>query len=298
MSIAGGYYKAADAAAEHGMDVVQIFTRNTNQWKAKPLTPEEAQQFSDACARHGLRHPIAHASYLINLASSDTELRRKSVDAMVLELERADALGLEGVVVHPGASMGNSEQQGLELIVAALDEVCERLPDGRAKILLENTAGQGTCLGWRFEHLGFMLERAAQPQRLGVCLDTCHAFAAGYGLATAREYRETMDELDKHVGIERVRAWHVNDSKRERGSRVDRHDHIGCGKLGLEPFWRLLRDSRWRHVPKYLETNKGERNGETYDARNLLVLQTLARQRSFASVPAAIDAIGGLVQEA
>lgn len=297
-SIAGGYYKAVDAAAELGMEVVQIFTRNTNQWRAKPLTSADIDQFAEALRQHAITCPIAHASYLINLASPEPELYRKSIDALVLELQRATTLGLDAVVVHPGAHLHAGEQYGLDLIVRAVDEALRRLPTSPVRLLLENTAGQGTNLGWRFEHLSYVLARVEQPQRVAVCIDTCHAFAAGYPLATARAYRDTLSALDQQVGLERVVAWHLNDSKREAGARVDRHEHIGRGYLGLEPFWRLLRDAQWRDTPMYLETAKGQHAGESYDARNLLVLRTLAQHRSLPSARQAIEAQGGLVVDA
>lgn len=275
MSIAGGYYKAVEAAAKLGMDVVQLFTKNNNQWAAKPISDAEAAQFKAAIAATGVGHPTSHDSYLINLASPDDALWKKSIDAFVVELERADMLGIAGVVAHPGACVSSSEEEGLERIAAALDEVHRRTPKVKARCLLETTAGQGSCLGHRFEHLAAVIAGVKQPERLGVCVDTCHVFAAGYPLAPKKEYMATIRALDDAVGLDRVAAVHLNDSKRELGSRVDRHEHIGRGKLGLVPFRLLLNDKRFRHVPMFLETAKGEEEGEDLDAINLRTLRSL-----------------------
>lgn len=254
MSISGGYYKAVDAAAELGMDTVQLFTKNNNQWQGKTISPEDERLFRDALAKQRIEQPLSHSSYLINLASADAALWAKSVDAMVVELQRAAQLGIRYVVVHPGASVSVSEEEGLANVVRAIDEVHRRVPAGSADILLENTAGQGTCLGWKFAQLGAILDGVQDSQRLGVCFDTCHALAAGYALADAKDYKATWSEFDECVGVERLRAFHVNDSQKPLGSRVDRHDIIGEGLIGLDAFGRLLRDERFAKIPGYLET--------------------------------------------
>jgi deoxyribonuclease-4 len=277
MSIAGGYYKAVEAAAEYGMDCVQLFTKNNNQWRAKPISDEEAAAFTEALWEKKIAHPLSHSSYLINLASPEEELWKKSIDGMVVELERAQQLAVPYVVMHPGAYTTSCEEAGLERIAAALDEIHARLPRAKAKVLLENTAGQGSCLGCDFEHLAAIISAVRKPDRLGVCIDTCHAFAAGYPLATKREFNKTFAELDRLVGLERVKAFHLNDSKRELGSRVDRHEHIGHGHLGLEPFRHLLNDRRFREIPMYLETAKDEHEGEQWDAINLRTLRSLVK---------------------
>lgn len=274
-SIAGGYYKAVERAAEVGCDVLQCFTKNNNQWAAKPISDDDAERFRAALAASGVGHPISHDSYLINLASPDDALWNKSIDAFIVELERADRLGIAHVVAHPGAYTTATEEEGLERIVAALDEVHRRTPKIQARCLLETTAGQGTCLGHRFEHLAAILDGVKRSERLGVCVDTCHVFAAGYPLAPKKDFLATFRAFDDAVGLERVAAFHVNDSKRELGSRVDRHEHIGRGKLGLEPFRLLLNDRRFRHTPMYLETAKGIENGEELDAINLRTLRSL-----------------------
>ncbi len=200
---------------------------------------------------------------------------RKSVEAFVLEMMRVEHLGIPYLVTHPGAYTSSSEEAGLRRIVQALDEVHRQTAGIKAKCLLENTAGQGSSLGWRFEHLAAILDGVKDPDRLGVCLDTCHLFAAGYPLHSDKEYRATMRQLDRVVGAKLVKAFHLNDSKRELGSRVDRHEHIGEGRLGLEPFRHLLADSRFRNVPMYLETPKGTRDGEDLDVMNLRTLRSL-----------------------
>jgi deoxyribonuclease-4 len=275
LSIAGGYYKAVEAAAGFGMETVQIFTKNNNQWRAKALSDAEISQFQAAVRELRLQVPCAHDSYLINLASPNEELWTKSLEAFVIELERAEALGLSGVVMHPGSHVDSGEQAGLTRIVAALDEAHRRTKGVRVQTWLEVTAGQGTNLGYKFEHLGYIIQNAKQPERFGVCLDTCHLFAAGYGLKTKAEYDATFQELDELVGIDQVRAFHLNDSKKGQGSRVDRHEHIGEGMLGLEPFRLVLNDARFQRLPMYLETKKEKRDGEEMDAVNLQTLRSL-----------------------
>ncbi len=277
MSIAGGYYKAVEAAHRAGCDCVQLFTKNNNQWRAKELTDEDAQKFQAALAKTGVTHPIAHDSYLINMASPDDALWAKSVEAFRVELLRAEKLGIPYVVAHPGAFTTSSEEEGIERIIEALDTVHRQTDGIRARVLLENTAGQGSNLGWRFEHLAAIIEGVAQSEKLGVCIDTCHTFAAGYPLGTRKQYQATIDELDRVVGLKRVKAFHLNDSKQPLGSRVDRHEHIGRGKLGLAPFKHLLRDPCFRNTPMYLETPKEEVDGQQMDVVNLRTLRALAR---------------------
>ncbi len=277
MSIAGGYYKAVEAAHEYGMDTVQVFTKNNNQWRAKELTDEDAALFRSALKRLKIKRPIAHDSYLINLASPDDALWERSIEAFRVELLRAERLGIGGVVAHPGAYVNSSEDAGLARIIQALDQIHHLEPALKTCTLLENTAGQGTNLGWRLEHLAAIIADVTDPQRLGVCIDTCHLFAAGYPLGTPDEYESTIDQIARTVGLRRVKAFHVNDSKRELGSRVDRHEHIGRGKLGLEPFRHLLNDPRFAKTPMYLETAKEEIDGEQMDAVNMRVLRSLIR---------------------
>jgi len=277
LSIAGGYYKAANAAGSYSMQTVQVFTKNNNQWNAKPLTDAEVTAFREAVRQNGLSVPCSHDSYLINLASPNDELWQKSLEALVIELERAEALGLSGVVMHPGSYVDSTEQAGLQRIATALDEVHRRTAGVAVQTWLEVTAGQGTNLGHRFEHLGQIMAASATPERLGVCLDSCHLFAAGYGLKTQAEYQETRQQLDEHVGLDRVRAWHLNDSKKEQGSRVDRHEHIGEGCIGLDAFRWILNDPAFQSLPMILETKKEKRDGEDMDTVNLQVLRSLMK---------------------
>jgi len=274
-SIEGGFYCAVERAHEYGCDCVQLFTKNTNQWAAREITADEAGWFQDALTRFGITHPIAHDSYLINLASPEKGLWKRSVDAFVAELRRAEVLGIPYVVTHPGAYTTGSEEGGLKLIVRALDEINARSPRDSAQCLLETTAGQGTNLGWRFEQIARILGGVKEPDRLGVCFDTCHVFAAGYSLGTKEEYAAAMDEFDRLIGLDRIKAFHLNDSRRECGSRVDRHEHIGRGAMGIEPFRLLLADPRFQGTPMYLETPKGMEDGEEWDVRNLRTLRGL-----------------------
>lgn len=276
MSIAGGYYKAADAAGALGMNVVQVFTKNNNQWRAKEITDDDVQRFQASLKAHGLKHPLSHASYLINLASPNPELWKKSVDAMIVEIWRADRLGIPYVVVHPGAFTTSSEEAGIALISKALNEVDSQTRGAKAACLLENTAGQGSCLGWKFEQLAAMIEGAKNPDRIGVCLDTCHAFAAGYAMETDADFRQFVRLINKTIGMRSIKALHLNDSKKPLGSRVDRHENIGLGEIGLTPFRRILNHHQLGKIPGYLETPKGQTdNGEDWDAVNLAVLREL-----------------------
>ncbi|MBX9791635.1 MAG: deoxyribonuclease IV [Pirellulales bacterium] len=279
MSIAGGYFRAVEIAHAAGCDCVQLFTKNNNQWRAKEIDDESAAKFKNRLAELGIRHPIAHDSYLINLAAPDDALWKRSVDAFVVELLRAERLAIPYVVMHPGAFTTSSEEVGLRRVVQALDEVHAQTRGLTARCLLETTAGQGSCLGWRFEHLATILDGVREPERLGVCVDTCHIFAAGYPLADPRDYQATIAELDRIVGLSRVKAFHLNDSIKGLGSRVDRHAHIGEGALGLEPFRHLLNDPRFADVPMYLETPKGARDGEDLDVINLRTLRGLLRRQ-------------------
>lgn len=274
-SIAGGYYRAVQGAKTCGCDCVQLFTKNNNQWRAKEITEDEAARFRGALTELGITHPLSHDCYLINLASPDRVLWKKSIDAFVIELRRADQLGIPFVVTHPGAYTTGTETSGLKRVISALNEVDRQTRGGRARCLLETTAGQGTCLGWRFEQLATILDGVANPDKLGVCVDTCHIFAAGYPLADPRDYRRTMRQFDQIIGLGQIQAFHLNDSKRELGSRVDRHEHIGRGKLGLASFRNLLNDRRFRRIPMYLETPKGQEHGDELDVINLRTLRGL-----------------------
>jgi len=275
MSIAGGYEKSVEAAYRCQCDCVQLFTKNNNQWQAKPITDEKIDAFQGRLAELGISHPISHSSYLINLASPKPELWKKSIDAMIVELQRAEQLGIPYVVFHPGSFVTSTEKMGLRKIILALNEIHRQLKTTTAQCLLETTAGQGSNLGWRFEHLAAILDGVKDPGRLGVCFDTCHVFAAGYPMDSEKEFKSTMREFNRIVGVKCIKAFHLNDSKREFGSRVDRHDHIGRGKMGLEPFRHLLADRRFRKIPMYLETPKGTEKGQELDMINLKILRDL-----------------------
>lgn len=279
MSVAGGLHHALLAARDHECEAVQLFTKNANQWRARELTDEEVRLFRRTLRQTRVRRTLAHDSYLINLASPDEALYRRSVEAFVVELQRAERLGLNYLVTHPGAHMQSGEETGLVRVAGAIDEIHKRCAGFRVRILLENTAGHGSCLGHRFEHLARIMELTQERARLGVCLDTCHAFAGGYLLAPEAEYRRTMKEFQRIVGLRWLKAFHLNDSLKPLGSRVDRHAHIGRGHLGLEPFRLLLNDPRFRNRPMVLETPKEEGENLQMDAVNLKVLRGLLLPR-------------------
>lgn len=274
-SIAGGYHKAVEEAQRMGCDVVQLFTKSNAQWRAKAISAEEESQFASALTELKITHPISHASYLINLASPDEALREKSIQAMVVELQRADQLKIPFVIVHPGARLTASEQDGLALVAASIDEVHRRASTVRAQVTLEFTAGQGSCLGCSLSQLAQMVTQTKRPELVAICVDTCHAFAAGVDLRDRQTYLAFWREFDELLGLDRLKALHLNDSKRELGSRVDRHEHIGHGHLGAEAFRHIVNDKRFQEVPMYLETAKGDHEGEPWDVINLRTLRDL-----------------------
>lgn len=275
MSIAGGIPLAVERARKTGCTVLQIFVKNRNRWKGRSLSEEEAAAFRLEREAAGLFAVVAHDSYLINLAAPGEELWSRSIEALVDELERSQRLRLSHLVAHPGAHMGEGESRGIRRIARALDVIHERTSDFRIRLALETTAGQGTSIGYRFEHLRDVLSACRDPARVDVCLDTCHVFAAGYDFRSEEGYHRTLEDFDKQIGLSRLRVIHLNDSKRELGSRVDRHEHIGRGQIGKAGFHWFLNDERFRHVPKILETPKGEDLRE--DRRNLRVLRSLIR---------------------
>lgn len=272
VSIAGGLARACERGRDAGGDVIQMFVKNERQWRARPLADPEIAAFRRARADCGIRIAFAHDTYLINLASTDTVLWEKSVDAFVEELERCEALGLAFLVTHPGSPGKAPESEGIRRMAEGLGTALRRTRGFAVRVLLETNAGQGRCLGWRFQQLRAILDRLAEPERVGFCFDTCHVFAAGYDLSTPGGYEDTMEAFDRAVGLRRLEAFHLNDSKKGLGSRVDRHEHIGRGEIGREAFRRLMRDPRFRHVPKVIETPK-EGN---MDAINLALLRRLA----------------------
>jgi deoxyribonuclease IV len=271
MSISSGLETAVVRGQEVGCEAIQIFTKNSNQWKAKPLTPTEVTTFRDACQAAGIGPVIAHSAYLINLAAPDEALYEKSIQAFLDEMQRCELLSIPYLVVHPGAHMGMGEEQGLRRVAAAIDRIHRETANMQAAIALEVTAGQGTVLASKFEHFAAILEQVAEPERLGFCLDTCHLLAAGYDFRTRRGYDRMMDAWEELVGIERIRVIHLNDSKKDLGSRVDRHEHIGKGCIGTQGFEWLLNDHRLAELPMVLETPKDDHA----DARNLATLRSL-----------------------
>jgi deoxyribonuclease-4 len=271
MSIAGGMPEAVQRARAVEATALQVFVKSTNQWAARAFAPGEVEAYRASSREAGLdRHTLAHASYLINLASPDDALWEKSVVAFRVELDRCDALGIPWLVVHPGAHVGSGVASGITRVAAALDRAVPESGHG-AGVLLENTAGQGTTLGARFDELGEILAAVKRPDRVGICFDTCHALAAGYEFRTPASYAETMTALDRTVGLGKLHGFHLNDSKGDLGCRRDRHEHIGKGKVGLEAFRLILSDARFRDVPMVLETEKGDDLAE--DRVNLGVLR-------------------------
>ena len=271
-SVAGGLHLAFSRIEQVQGEVLQIFTRNQRQWQPALLKSLEIDLFREAHDRGGKIPVASHASYLVNLATSKSELRQKSINNLILELQRCELLGVPWVVLHPGSHGGDGVEAGLDRFIANLDQVFTE-SDTEVQILIETTAGQGTGLGSTFEELAYILGSSQYPQLLGACVDTCHVFSAGYELRTGAGYEATFAALDRTVGIERVRFLHLNDSKKELGSRVDRHEHIGHGLIGVEGFRNLLNDKRLSGVPMVIETPKSENLEE--DQRNLQALRSL-----------------------
>jgi deoxyribonuclease-4 len=279
MSIAGGVGNALLLGKRVNCDAIQIFTKSSRQWASKPYTKEEIELFHFNRKETGITTVIAHDSYLLNLGSPDEALRKRSLAAFIDELERCETLGVSHLIAHPGAHMGAGEAKGIKTIARSLNEVHKACPGYNAKVALEITAGQGSCLGYRFEQIGRMFDAIHENDRLRVCFDTQHAFAAGYDIRTREGYEYTFSEFDDAIGIERLAAFHLNDSKKELNSRVDRHEHIGKGQIGVETFRLLLNDPRFRGLPMCLETPKGPELKE--DRENLTLLRALiARNRS------------------
>ena len=281
-SIAGGLSRAVERAVETGCDCLQVFTRNINQWAVKPLDETEAEAFRDAVRDAGLKVVVVHDSYLINPAAADAALRKKSIAALAEEVRRADRLGIPWVVAHPGAAGEQPADVAVARAAAGIAEALTQTAGLAGGILIETTAGQGSCLGASFEEIGAMLDAIdAQPglkKRVGVCLDTCHVFAAGYALAPKAALDETLRAFDRHIGLERLKVIHANDSKRECGSRVDRHEAIGKGKIGREAFRLLINHPKLAGIPFILETPKEGPDGKpspAVDRRNLATLRRL-----------------------
>jgi deoxyribonuclease IV len=282
MSVAGGLPKAVDRAVAHGCEALQIFAKNANQWRGRPLDDEEVRAFRMRVEAAGIRPVVSHASYLINLATASPPLLEQSIDAFIDELDRAHRLGLLGVVIHPGTCTSGSDEEGLRRIADAIRRAFRARPRRKTMVLLEHTAGQGRTLGHRFEHLSAIIDRLNGSPRVGVCLDTCHLVASGYDIVSEEGYRQTFEDFDRLVGFDRLNVFHGNDSKKPCASRVDRHEHIGRGCLGTEPFRRLLHDARFAHLPILIETEKSSRTTrpgdiavDALDVMNLTLLRSL-----------------------
>lgn len=280
LSISGGMHEAILAARELTMECVQVFTKNQRQWVAPPLSEDTIARWRDAKTKTGITLAVSHDSYLINLASPDDAAWRKSIDAFADELRRCDQLDIPYLVTHPGAHMGTGEDAGLTRVAKALDELHETMPELRVVTCLEITAGQGSSLGHRLEHLRTIIGRVKQPERVAVCLDSAHMIEAGYDLTSGEGAAGVIDEVDRVVGLARVKVWHINDSKTPRGSRVDRHEHIGHGHVALEAMAAIVRHPAFAMVPKILETAKENApDGRPWDAINLATLRDLREGR-------------------
>jgi deoxyribonuclease-4 len=271
--------RAVERAVATGCDALQIFTKSTGQWRARDLPDDEVIAFRRKADAAQLFPRVAHASYLINLGTSEPALRARSIGGLGEELDRAERLGLDGLVLHPGASVGAGEDEGLRLVAEAATRILKARRRQRVTLLFEHTAGQGSSLGWRFEHLRTLIELMDGTPRVGVCLDTCHLLAAGYDWRSPSGYRRTFDAFDALVGFDRLKVMHLNDSKKPCGSRVDRHEHIGRGEIGTIAFRRLVNDPRVAHLGMVIETPKQQDAPEAddFDRENLRVLRGLLR---------------------
>ena len=259
VSISGGIEKAPSRGRDIGCDAIQIFTKNQKQWAAPPITNESTANFNQALSENKIRQVVVHDSYLINLANPDADALEKSRKAFLVEMERAEKIGVKYLVFHPGSHMKTSEKEGIQRIIESLNDVISQQPSSPVMLLLETTAGHGSHIGYRFEHLTEIIHGVKIQNRIGVCYDTAHAFAAGYDLRTQKTYSETLSEFDDIVGLDRLKAFHLNDSKSDLGSRIDRHENIGKGFLGEDPFKFLVNDLRFQDIPMILETPEGDK---------------------------------------
>jgi deoxyribonuclease-4 len=275
MSIAGGVHTAVERGMQIGCTTMQMFVKNNNQWLGKPLSDEDVATYKDLLLKSSISPVVVHDTYLINLCAKDGAILRRSRAALKDELDRCERLGVEYLNFHPGAHMGQGEEDGLKLVAESLDIIHEETNVYRVKSVLETTAGQGTSLGYSFEQLRRIIDLVVDKNRMAVCVDTCHIFAAGYDIVSDHGYEKTFQDFDDIIGLERLVAFHVNDSKRELGSHIDRHEHIGKGKIGLAGFSHLMNDGRFKNIPKILETDKGPDMKE--DVENMRVLKDLVK---------------------
>jgi deoxyribonuclease-4 len=278
MSIDGGVHTAHERGISIGCTAMQIFTKNNTQWAARPISKEEIEKYKALERRSGIRPVVAHSSYLINLCAKNAVVLKKSRQGLKDELNRCELLGIPYLVFHPGSHMGRGEREGIQRISESLNHLHEETKNYRVKSVLESTAGQGTAIGYRFQHLREIIDGIEMKERVAVCVDTCHLFAAGYNISTETGYKNTFDEFDAVIGLDRLVVLHMNDSKRELGSRIDRHEHIGKGRIGNTAFRLLMDDARFVRIPKILETPKSKDMHE--DVMNLRKLNSLARRRS------------------
>lgn len=281
MSIAGGVPTAVERAMKIGCTTMQMFVKNNTQWKGKPLSEDDISTYKKLLSESSIDPVVVHDTYLINLAATDKRILKKSRAALKDELDRAEALGVAYLNFHPGSHIGAGEREGIKRIAESLNIIHEQTQGYNVKSVLETTAGQGTAIGYRFEQLRAIIDGVDEKERMAVCVDTCHVFAAGYDISTVEGYEATFREFDEVIGLDRLVAFHVNDSKRELGSHVDRHEHIGKGKIGKAGFRYLMNDERFRNIPKILETPKGPEMKE--DVRNMRVLRGLVKREEVAS---------------
>ena len=276
-SIAGGVFNAIYRGQKATCDTIQMFNKSNNQWRAKVLTDEEIEQFFQAIEETGVTVSCSHSSYLINIGSPDPALNKKSFESLKVEMQRCNTLKIPNLVMHPGSHVGSGEEAGLNTIADRINDLFDALSDNAVTLCLEATAGQGTNLGYTFEQLAYIIDRVEDKDHMGVCLDSCHIFAAGYQLIEPKEYRKTIKTFDDVVGLDRLKVFHLNDSKKEFGSKRDRHEHIGEGFIGLEGFYNIVNDPKLRSVPKIIETPKGDELLE--DIQNLKVLRGLVKKK-------------------
>jgi deoxyribonuclease-4 len=276
MSIAGGVHCAVERAESIGCTTMQMFVKNNNQWRGKELTAEDISTYKKLLRESSIGPVVVHDTYLINLCAVNKEILQKSRDALKDELDRCEMLGVEYLNFHPGSHMGAGEKDGIKRIAESLNLIHEQTAGYRVKSVIETTAGQGTAIGYRFEHLRQIVDLVEQQERMAVCVDTCHIFAAGYDIVTETGYEQTFKDFDSVIGLHRLVAFHVNDAKRERGSRIDRHEHIGKGMIGKAGFRLLMNDERFRAIPKILETPKEPEMKE--DIKNMKVLKSLMKK--------------------
>lgn len=274
-SISGGVHTAIGRAVKMGFTAMQIFTKNNNRWKTKPLDDEEIRNFRSSLNDSGIKFVVTHDSYLINLCSANKSTLKKSREAYTDELNRCEQLGINYLNFHPGSHGGRGEEDGIKLISESLNLCHDKTKDINVSSMLEATAGQGTMLGYTFEQLRKIIDLVEDKKRMTVCIDTAHIFAAGYNIRVPEEYEKVIKDFDDIIGLDRLKCFHINDSKKELGSRVDRHEHIGKGYIGKEGFANIMNDKRLRDIPKILETPKGKEMKE--DLENIRVLLNLVK---------------------